>query len=90
MRVDGAHLVFENVPAGGFVLIFRPDGSLLCAIPTGKSDTLRWDLMVAPGQPIGAGLYRAQVQGRNATGSARPPQVLHLGIVRAVGSPAPT
>lgn len=89
VRADGAHLVFENVSPGGYVLIFRPDGSLLCAIPSGPTGTLRWDLKVAPRQPIGAGLYRAQVQGRDASGSSRPLQLLHLGIVRAVGSSGP-
>lgn len=83
VRVDGASLVFENVPAGSYVLIFRPDGSLLCALPADRTGLLRWDLMVAPGQPLGAGLYRAQVQGRDASGNVLPPQVHHLGIVRA-------
>ncbi|MBC7894405.1 MAG: hypothetical protein H7066_03275 [Cytophagaceae bacterium] len=84
VRVEGpASLVFDNVPARGFVLIFRPDGSLLSALPTGAAGMLRWDLMVAPGQPLGAGLYRAQVQGRDASGNIVPLQVHHLGFVRA-------
>ncbi|MGQ0650186.1 MAG: tetratricopeptide repeat protein, partial [Gemmatimonadaceae bacterium] len=75
-------IAFLNVPSRGFVLIFKPDGTLLCALPAGDGGMIRWDLLTAPGRPIDGGLFRAQVQGRDASSRAVPPQALYFGVVR--------
>jgi hypothetical protein len=55
---------FTNTPPNGFVLVSSPDGTLLLAVPTGSGGTVTWDLRTGEGRPIGAGLYRAEVQAR--------------------------
>ncbi|MFO0095273.1 MAG: tetratricopeptide repeat protein [Gemmatimonadaceae bacterium] len=55
---------FTNTPPNGFVLVSSPDGTLLLAVPTGNGGTVTWDLRTGEGRPIGAGLYRAEVQAR--------------------------
>jgi hypothetical protein len=79
---DNSGVAFLNVPPRGFVLIFKPDGTLICALPTGDGGALRWDLLSAPGRPLDGGLYRAQVQGRDALGRMLPAQPLYFGVVR--------
>ena len=78
----GGGVVFSNVPSRGFVLIFKPDGTLICALPTGNGAPLRWDLLAAPGKPLDGGLYRAQVQGSDASGRRVAPSPLYFGVVR--------
>jgi hypothetical protein len=57
---------FTNTPPNGFVLVSAPDGTLLLAVPTGTGGPVTWDLRTGEGRPIGAGLYRAEVQARGA------------------------
>jgi Tfp pilus assembly protein PilF len=75
-------LVFLNVPPRGFVRILRPDGTLVRALPTTDGLTSSWDLVAETGNPIGGGLYRAFVQGRDASGRTLAPQLLYFGVVR--------
>jgi Tfp pilus assembly protein PilF len=71
VRVGSATSVqFTNTPPNGYVLVSTPDGTLLLAVPTGSGGTVTWDLRTGEGRPIGAGLYRAEVQAR---GMARMP-----------------
>jgi hypothetical protein len=43
---------------------------------------MSWDLLTATGSPITGGLYRARVQGRDASGRSVPPQLFYFGVVR--------
>ena len=74
-------VAFLNV-SRGFVLVTRPDGTLVRAIPTDDGGVVRWDLLDDAGRPIGAGLYRARLQGRDAGGKPVPPQAISFGVVR--------
>lgn len=76
------HVSFMNVPPRSFVLVLKPDGSLLFALPTGDGPALRWDLMSARKEPIAAGLYRAELRGRDAAGRPLPTQSVYFGIAR--------
>lgn len=80
-----AGLEFLNVPTHGFVLILKPDGTLVRALATADATALRWDLMVDTRKPIAGGLYRAQVQGRDASGQPVPAQPVYFGVVRRRG-----
>ncbi|MEO7963992.1 MAG: tetratricopeptide repeat protein, partial [Gemmatimonadaceae bacterium] len=75
-------VAFINVPPNALVLIFRSDGTLLCALPTGEGGVRRWDMLTSPTHPIGAGLFKALVQGRDAAGQLLPSQFVSFGIVR--------
>ena len=75
-------LVFINVPPRGRVQIFEPDGTLVRALSTGDHLSLTWNLLDGAGAPIAGGLYRAVVEGRDASGRMLPPQSLYFGIVR--------
>src|SRR5205823_1188380 len=75
-------LFFLNVPAQGLVQISRPDGTLIRELPRAGGSTLRWDLLTGAGTPVGGGLYRASVQGRDPSGRPRAPQLLYIGVVR--------
>jgi tetratricopeptide (TPR) repeat protein len=75
-------LTFRNVPPRGVVQILKPDGTLVRALPTGEGGTLSWNLLTETGSPIGGGLYRARVLGRDAAGRPLPPQILSFGVVR--------
>lgn len=68
---DPAHLAFAEQPAGAFVLVRRPDGQLLGAIPTGAGGTVSWDLKLSGGQGLPDGLYRVEVP-RRGPSSATP------------------
>ncbi len=79
---DKTHVAFLNVPANALVLIFRADGMLLTALPTGTGGVRRWDLMTSPAHPIGEGVFRATLQGRDKNGQPIPSRTLAFGIVR--------
>ena len=85
VRADRHHLAFMSVAPKGFVLIFRPDGMLLGALPTGDGGALRWDLQIAPGQLLGSGLYRAELRGPTSDGKPLPPQSRWFLLVEPVG-----
>ena len=76
---------FGNLPPRGVVQILKPDGTAVRALSTAGNVTLRWDMRTEAGQPVTGGLYRVQVQGRDAAGRAIPPQPFFIGIVRDRG-----
>jgi Tfp pilus assembly protein PilF len=76
---------FENLPPRGVVQILKPDGTPVRTLPTAGNLTVHWNLSTDSGQPVAGGLYRVQVQGRDATGRASPPKPLFIGIVRERG-----
>ena len=78
----GPGVSFGNVPPRGIVQILKPDGTLVRVLPSAGSMTLRWNLLTDAGNPIAGGLYRVQVQGRDAAGRSVAPQPLYFGIVR--------
>jgi Tfp pilus assembly protein PilF len=78
----GPRVLFLNVPPHDMVRILKPDGTVVRALPTGAGTDQSWDLMTEAGNPIGGGVYRARVQGRDASGRPLPPRVLYFGIVR--------
>lgn len=65
---NGVTLSMSNVPARGFVLVSKPDGTLVCAIPTGEGGTVSWDFAIAPGSLLAEGLYRLRTQSRDPAG----------------------
>jgi tetratricopeptide (TPR) repeat protein len=75
-------LVFVNVPPRAVVQVLRPDGSLVRSLPAGEGGPLRWDLLTQSGAPVGGGLYRAVVLGRDASGRSTGTQTLNVGLVR--------
>jgi hypothetical protein len=77
----GNRVTFLNV-SRGFVLVTRPDGALVRAIPTDDGGVVRWDLLDDAGRPLGAEQYRARLQGRDAGGRPVPPQAISFGVVR--------
>lgn len=78
----GRDVRFLNVPSRGLVQILKPNGTLVRALRTGDGWTLSWDLLTDTGNPIAGGLYRARVQGRDASGRPVAPQLLYFGVVR--------
>lgn len=78
-------LVFLNAPPRGFVQVLKPDGALVRALPTGDGGSLSWNLLTETGSPIAGGVYRARVQGRDASGRSLAPQLLYIGVVRQRG-----
>jgi hypothetical protein len=62
--------------------ILAPDGTLVRALPINGPGELGWDLRTEGGHPIAAGLYRARVQGRDASGRSIAPQLFYFGVVR--------
>ena len=79
---DTPSFVFENVPPRGVIQIVQPDGSLVRTLAIGEQPSVSWNLLSESGAPIGSGLYRAVVMGRDPMGRAGPPQVLYFGVVR--------
>jgi tetratricopeptide (TPR) repeat protein len=75
-------LVFVNVPPRAVVQVLRPDGSLVRSLPAAERGSLRWDLLSQSGAPVGGGLYRAVILGRDAGGRSAGTQTLNLGLVR--------
>lgn len=65
---NGVTLDIGNVPPRGFVLVSKPDGTLVCAIPTGDGGTVSWDFAIAPGSLLAEGLYRIRTQSRAPAG----------------------
>jgi hypothetical protein len=81
---DGtAALVFLNVPPGGLVQLFTPDGTPVRTLRMGQGIALPWDLRTDAGRVISSGLYRVRVQGGAAAGRVNPPQTFFVGLVRA-------
>jgi hypothetical protein len=78
----GSGALFVNIPPRGFVHVLKPDGTLVRALPTGDELTRSWDLLTDAGSPIAGGLYRALVQGRDASGRPVAPQLFYFGVVR--------
>jgi Tfp pilus assembly protein PilF len=78
----GSGVQFLNVPARGLLQILEPDGTLVRELPTGSGTAMSWDLLTATGSPITGGLYRARVQGRDASGRPVAPQLFYFGVVR--------
>ncbi|MEO5815969.1 MAG: tetratricopeptide repeat protein [Gemmatimonadaceae bacterium] len=73
---------FLNLPSPGVVQILRMDGTLLRELPVKNNSTLVWDLRLDGEKAIVGGIYRARVQGRDASGRTVSPQLLYFGIVR--------
>ncbi len=73
---------FINVPSPGVVQIMKTDGTLLRDLPVDRSGTVFWDLRVEGERPVAGGLYRARVQGRDASGRTVPPQLFYFALVR--------
>ena len=83
VTVDGTTgVAFLGAPPRGYVLVMQPDGTLLVALRAGDDGLVRWNLQLAPGVLLDGGVYRVQVQGRDAAGKAVPPQPLMLAIIR--------
>jgi hypothetical protein len=62
--------------------ILEPEGTLVRALPINGAGALEWDLHTEAGHPIPGGLYRARVQGRDASGQPIAPQLFYFGVVR--------
>lgn len=77
----GTGVVFTKAPPGGYVLVYKPDGTLLLALAVAADGTAAWDLRTGEGVPLPSGLYRADVQGRDVLGRPVPPQSLYFGVV---------
>lgn len=82
VAADGKSLVFVNVPALTIVQIFRPNGTLVRTVRTSNALTAPWDLRSDRRLPVGPGLYRVRVLGRDASDRPVPPQTFHIGVVR--------
>lgn len=83
VRVESVNRVqFTNTPPNGFVLVSTPDGTLLLAVPTGSGGTVTWDLRTGEGRPIGAGLYRAEVQARGLVNTPGAVTSTYFAVVR--------
>jgi tetratricopeptide (TPR) repeat protein len=78
-------LLFLNVPPRGLVQILKPDGTLVRTLAASEGWAVSWDLRTETGNPIGGGLYRARVLGRDVSGRPAPPQLLSFGVVRRRG-----
>jgi tetratricopeptide (TPR) repeat protein len=76
------HVTFTNVPSRGLLQILEPEGTLVRALPINGAGALEWDLHTEAGHPIPGGLYRARVQGRDASGQPIAPQLFYFGVVR--------
>jgi Tfp pilus assembly protein PilF len=76
------HVAFTNVPSKGLLQILAPDGTLVRRLPINGAGGLDWDLRTEAGLPIAGGLYRARVQGRDASGHSVAPQLFYFGVVR--------
>ncbi|MEP6731825.1 MAG: tetratricopeptide repeat protein [bacterium] len=80
---NGSHgIAFLNVPPRASVRILKPDGTLVRALPASDGSPLNWDLLGDTGNPVGGGLYRAQILKRDASGRPSTQQFLYLGVVR--------
>lgn len=79
---DSGSLAFVNLPATAIVQIFRPNGTLVRTVRSQGALNVAWDLRTDRGRPIGPGLYRVRVLGRDTAGQPVPPQTFQLGIAR--------
>jgi hypothetical protein len=76
---------FFNVPPRSLVEIMKPDGTLIRALQPTDSWSVSWDVMSESRTPVAAGLYRAQITGRDPTGRPFAAQLLYFGIARPRG-----
>ena len=72
---------FFNVPPRSLVQIRKPNGTLIRALQPTDGWAVSWDAMTDARTPVAAGLYRAQITGRDPTGRPFTPQLLYFGIV---------
>jgi tetratricopeptide (TPR) repeat protein len=82
LTIAGSNRVaFLNVPPRGFVVVLRPDGTLVRALPTGEGGALRWDLLTEARNPavrcppslcISASYVRHNRKTASSTRPARP------------------
>jgi Tfp pilus assembly protein PilF len=86
MSAQGTALRIFNVPPRSLVQIQKPDGTLIHALTPVDGWALEWNLTTDGGAPVAAGLYRAQVTGRDPTGRPFSPQLVYFGVVRGDGS----
>jgi len=88
MSPQGAALRIFNVPPRSLVQIQKPDGTLMRALTPVDGWAVEWNLTTDGGAPVAAGLYRAQITGRDPTGRPFSPQLVYFGIIRT-GPDAP-
>jgi Tfp pilus assembly protein PilF len=82
LSAEGLALRFFNVPPRSLVQIQKPDGTLIRALAPVDGWAVEWNLTTDGGAPIAAGLYRAQITGRDPTGRPFSPQLLYFAVVR--------
>jgi len=82
MSAQGAALRIFNVPPRSLVQIQKPDGTLLRALAPVDGWAVEWNLTTDGGAPVAAGLYRAQITGRDPTGRPFSPQLVYFGVIR--------
>jgi len=82
MNAQGASLRIFNVPPRSLVQIQKPDGTLIRALTPVDGWALEWNLTTDGGAPVAAGLYRAQITGRDPTGRPFSPQLVYFGVIR--------
>lgn len=75
-------VTFLNLPAGGSVRIFKPNGAPVRSLSSTSGSSVVWDLLDERGRPITGGLYRVRVAGRDLSGRPLPPQVMDFGVIR--------
>jgi len=83
MNTQGAGLRIFNVPPRSLVQIQKPDGTLIRVLTPVDGWAVEWNLTTDRGAPVAAGLYRAQITGRDPTGRPFSPQLVYFGVVRA-------
>ena len=80
---DGKGAAFTKAPPGGYVVVYKPDGTLMLALSVASDGSAVWDLRTGDGVSLPSGLYRAEVQGRDLLGRPVPPQPLYFGVLHA-------
>ena len=89
MSAQATTLRIFNVPPRSLIQIQKSDGSTIRALTPVDGWAVEWNLTTDAGVPVAAGLYRAQITGRDPTGRPFSPQLMYFGVVR-VGSDAPS
>ena len=75
-------VTFLNLPPGGSVRIFKPNGAPVRSLSSRNGSSVAWDLLDERGRPIVGGLYRVRVMGRDLSGRPLSPQVMDFGVIR--------
>ena len=75
-------VTFLNLPPGGSVRIFKPNGAPVRSLSSASGSSVAWNLLDERGRPIVGGLYRVRVMGRDLSGRPLPPQVMDFGVIR--------